>query len=90
MKSRKFRPYIRRARGDEHTNNWRIAIRLGYYRLRGKPFFVMVQHGFPRLVMEVMGTKRELKQSPFPVARGRKTFRRWSKDIQRHATNNWK
>lgn len=79
MKSERFRPYIRRANGREMATTMRMAVRLAFYRTRGRPFYVMVQRGFPSLVLECQGTRRELERSPLPVATGNKSFREWSR-----------
>ncbi|MCW1887687.1 hypothetical protein OKA04_23320 [Luteolibacter flavescens] len=63
-----------------------MAFRLAFYRELGKPFYVMVQHGFPRLVMEVGPSRREVAMSPMSVARKWNTFRKWSAQIQRLAS----
>jgi len=85
MKSKKFKPYVRRANGKEMSSSWVIAYRLAFYRMLKKPFYVMVQHGFPNLAMAVGKTKRDVQRSPLPVAVKRKSFRRWANAVQRRA-----
>jgi hypothetical protein len=54
MKHRKkFEPYVRLANGREHSHSLRGAIRLAFYQSLGRPFYVMVQRGFPNTVIEV-------------------------------------
>lgn len=84
-KRRKYLPYVRRANGREQTSTLRDAIRLAFHRLRGRPFYVMVQRGFPNTVIAVARSKRELSRSPLPVATGRMNFGQWAKSIQRYA-----
>lgn len=60
MRSRKFTPYIRRRHRGDHSESFREAIRLESF---GKDCFVMVQRGFPRLVMSVARTRAELMKS---------------------------
>lgn len=83
---RKYLPYVRLANGREKTVSWRMAIRLAAYQIKGKPFYVMVQRGFPNLVIDVARHKRELQRSPVFVAAGRQTFREWAKSIQKSAS----
>jgi len=85
MKSDKFRPYVRRANGREMTSSMRVAVRLAYFRLRKRPFYVMVQRGFPNSVMDCGATRRDLEQAVLPVFAGMKTFRRWSRDTMNYA-----
>jgi len=40
MKSRKFRPYVRRANGRERASGIRDSMRLAFYQLLNKPFYV--------------------------------------------------
>ena len=78
---RKYDPYVRRANGSEMAESLRIAFRLAYYQLRGKPFFVMVQRGFPNLAIEVGASKREVQQQPLSVNIGRLSFKQWAKQV---------
>ncbi|HWL09769.1 MAG TPA: hypothetical protein VNQ76_15285 [Planctomicrobium sp.] len=78
-------PYVRRANGREKSESFRIAIRLAYYQMRRRRFYVMVQHGFPNLAIEVGASKREVQQKPLPVACGKMKFKEWAKLIQRKA-----
>jgi len=83
MKTKKFRPYIRRANGREQATTLKMACRLAFYQMRGRKFYVMVQHGFPNLVLEVGATKRAIMQS-FPMLHWF-TFREFAKQLQRRA-----
>lgn len=86
MKTKKYRPYVRRANGRARGDSLRTALRLAFYRERGRPFYVMVQHGVPNNVIGVGATRRDLERSPLPVAVGKMTFRRWSRRVQALAT----
>lgn len=79
-------PYVRRANGRETGETLRMAIRLAFYNQRGRPFFVMVQHGFPNNAIECGATKRDVQQSPTLVALGMCTFRQWSRRAARSAS----
>lgn len=84
MKShRKYTPYVRKANGRERCEHWRMRIRLSHYQAIGKPFYVMVQRGFPNLIIDIGRNKRELRRGPLMVAVGRMTFRQWAKQVQR-------
>lgn len=85
MKSDKFRPYVRRANGRERPNSLRVAMLLEFYRRKKRPFYVMVQRGFPNLVIECGATRRDLEQSVLPVFAGMMTFRRWSRQMMERA-----
>lgn len=80
---RKYLPYIRRANGREQAPTLRLGIQLAFHGLIGRPFYVMVQRGFPNRVLAVARSKRELSRSPLPVATGQMNFREWAKSIQR-------
>lgn len=62
-----------------------MAYRLAFYKVLGKPFYVMVQHGFSHLAIECGATKKEVQRMPLPVAVGRRSFRQWAKALQRKA-----
>lgn len=81
----KYRPYVRRANGREKADTARVALRLTFYQLRGRPYYVMVQRGFPNLAIEAGRSKHELKRTPFQVAFGRMKFRAWAKMIEAKA-----
>lgn len=85
---KKFRPYVRRANGKEKAETIIEALNLAYYRLSGKPFFVMVQHGFPNLSILSGRTKAEVKGKPLLVALKKRTFREWAKSVQGIARRN--
>lgn len=82
MRTKKFTPYIRRPNGREKTDSMRVAIRLAFYRLSKRPFVVMVQKGFPNLVVDVAAS-RELQQSICGVAFGKMTFAQWARAFSR-------
>lgn len=89
MRRHKYlRPYVRRANGTERASGLRMGIRLAFYQLRGRPFYVLIQHG-SREVMDVGSSKAVLKQSPVPVRVKKKSFRKWAKDVQRLALGNY-
>lgn len=60
----RFKPYIRRANGSEKAETLRVAIQLEYQRMRKKPFYVVVQRGWPNLVILVGENKAEIKRRP--------------------------
>lgn len=82
---KKFKPYVRRANGRERATSLRMAIRLAYYKMSGKPYYVMVQRGFPNAVIGVGASKRDVQRGPLLVAIGRLSFRTWSGAIRRLA-----
>lgn len=87
MKNHKiYKPYIRLANGREKAETLRMSIRLAFYQLQSKPYYVMVQHGFPNKAMEVGRTKKDIIGSIVPVWAGWSTFKQWSADIQQKAT----
>ncbi len=90
----RFQPYIRRARRDDRSDSIRVAMQLAYYEGRG---FVLVQRGFPRLVMACAPTRIELietlvgarteamrQKRDWRKPRG-KDFRAWVKSFTRYA-----
>lgn len=82
----KFKPYIRRMRGDEKATSLLVAYRLAFYQECHKgSAYVLVQRGFPRLVLDVAGSKEELRGKILVVASGRKTFKQWCRDVGHHA-----
>lgn len=82
---KKYRPYIRRMKPSDKSDDFWTAIRLELYRSADWSGWVLVQHGFPGVVMAVDRCKRDLMHSPFPVLAGSKTFKQWARDFQRHA-----
>lgn len=87
MKHNKFKPYIRKARGDEKADDFRVAFRLAFYARRRKPFYVLCQHGFPELAMECGASKREIANSIVPILLKHKTFKQWARAIKNRAKN---
>ena len=59
----KYRPYIRRHRRGDRSSSFRVAYRLAFYESLRKPFYVMVQRGFPRDVMECGKSRSALESS---------------------------
>jgi hypothetical protein len=53
----RYTPYIRRGNFREKSTSFRVAFRLAFYRdwsqRTGKPFYVLVQRGWPNLAIEV-------------------------------------
>lgn len=85
MPRNKYKPYVRRANGKEHTSSWRVAFRLAFYQESGRPYYVMVQRGWPNMAIEVGASKREVQQKPLLVAFGRISFRIWAKTIRKES-----
>jgi len=63
MKRRKFTPYIRRHHSGDRSESLRVAFRIAWFADRGKPFYVLVQHGVPGLVMAAATDRSELRNS---------------------------
>jgi hypothetical protein len=63
MRSKLFRPYIRRANGREKSDSISGAMRLAYYQIRGRPFYVLVQHGFPNHAVAVGESRASIENS---------------------------
>lgn len=84
---RRYRPYVRRARGDEKTDSSRCAFRMAFLAMAYGPtgFYVMVQRGLPRIVVDCGRTKRAVERAPLPVASKRQTFRKWASRVARKA-----
>jgi len=85
MPRNKYLPYVRRANGREKSESYRIALRLAFYQMLDRPFYVMVQRGWPNLAIEVGPTKRDVQRKPLPVAFGRMRFRVWAQAVRRKA-----
>jgi hypothetical protein len=83
---RKFKPYIRLANGREKSSSFREAFRLAFYQSLGRPFYVMVQHGFPTLAIAVGPSRHDIQQSILVVRMRRKTFPEWSRSTQKFST----
>lgn len=83
---RKYAPYIRRATGREKAETIRIAFRLAFYQSLGRPYYVMVQRGFPTLAIEVGASKRDVQSGPALVGAKLMRFSEWASIIQRRAT----
>jgi hypothetical protein len=81
-RQKRLRPYVRRANGKEQSESLRVAFRLAIYQERGKPFFVMVQRGFPNLAIAVGPSKRQLMSAPLSVNFGRQSFKEWSRAVR--------
>lgn len=81
----KYQPYIRLANGRERASSHIVALRLAYRRLLNKPFYVMVQRGFPNLVVAVDTSRSAVKNTILYVYSKRATFKEWSRDIRKKA-----
>jgi len=80
---KKYKPYARLANGSERSESFRIAFRLAFYQELGKPFYVLVQRGFPNLAIEVGSSKRDVMRKHHLVRMKRCTFRAWANAIQK-------
>lgn len=80
-RQKRCRPYVRKANGRERAGDLRTAYRLAFYQSLGKPFYVLVQHGFPNEAIGVGASKRQLQLSVFLVRAGNMRFRQWAKLI---------
>lgn len=76
-KCSRLTPYVRLANGREKAERFREAMRLAIFKKSGKPYYVLVQRGYPNTAIAVGLSKRDVKQSIFSVAVGRMTFREW-------------
>lgn len=76
----RYKPYIRRANGRERSSSFRVAFRLAWMRERRKPFYVLVQRGFPNHAVAVELTRAALKESILGVRRG--GFEKWPRRIK--------
>ncbi len=84
---KRYKPYVRRANGRERASSFRDAIRLAFYQSLGKPFYVMVQHGFPNNAIGVGASKRDVQQGPMVVQMKKKSFAQSAALIQKHAAS---
>lgn len=84
-RSRKFEPYVRRYKPGDKAVSLRTACRMAFYHVMGRNFFVLLQRGKPRVVLDVAGSRRELEQMQVQVAMGRMTFASWAREIGRQA-----
>lgn len=75
------RLYVRRSKPSDYAIGFRMAIRLEFYRQKGRPFYVIVRRGGSGEVLEVGPIKRDLRQMFF----SRLTIfrRRWTKRRKR-------
>lgn len=81
---KKFLPYVRRGSKRDKSESISIAFRMAYFQASGRDYWVMLQRGFPHLVIACGRTRREVENSPLLVAGGRKSFRQWARSIQRY------
>lgn len=81
----KFKPYIRKANGKERSKSFRGAMRLAFYQELKKPFYVMVQRGFPNLVIGVGSSRYAIEQGILPIWEKRMSFKEWAQRIKRRA-----
>lgn len=85
-KHKKFRPYVRRLKPGDKSDDFRTAVQLALFRAVGWSGWVIAQHGFPGVVTAVERTKGEIMRKPFQVMLGQKTFKEWARDFQRYAS----
>ena len=79
----RYKPYVRRANGREKAESMRDAMNLAYYKLLKKPFFVLVQRGWPNLVIGCGETKATVKRSP--LAANWYGFNNWATIVKHRA-----
>lgn len=87
MKTKKYKPYIRRANGREFGSGFREAMRLAVYERLGRPYYVLVQHGASNRVLAIGRTKRELRQCMCisSMRPNGSAFRKWANRVQQTA-----
>lgn len=84
----RYKPYIRRANGREKSESLRTAYRLAFYKSSGRPFYVLVQRGFPRIAVEVGKSRQSIENSILWLnvrKRYGASFRDYAKSVQRMA-----
>lgn len=83
----KYKPYIRKMRGNEYSEDFRTSLRLSMLgSLRNKrKVYVMLQKGCGNSVMMVGLSKKDMKDSILAIACGRDNFQSWANKIKRHA-----
>lgn len=79
----RYKPYIRRANGREKAESLRDAINLTYHRMLKKPFYVLVQRGWPNLVIGCGENKAEIKRRP--LAANWYGFNNWTQILKHRA-----
>jgi hypothetical protein len=79
----KYKPYIRRGNFRERAGSFAIAIRLAFYKTLRKPYYVMVQHGFPNSAIDAQDSRRALQHGVLMVTLGKMKFSAWTKVIMR-------
>lgn len=82
---RLYQPYVRRANGREKADSLKMTFRLAFYQSLGKPFYVLVQRGFPNLAIAVHRSRFEIARGVLVVHAKRMTFRTWTFRLQRQA-----
>lgn len=75
-------PMIRRFRPTDKCNDLRTAFRLATFEQMNKPFYVMVQRGFPDEVMICGLSKKDVKNQILAVSAGWMSYREWRKEIK--------
>lgn len=85
LRHTKFRPYIRRMRPGDTSDDLRVRMRLAFYQVAGWEGYVLVQRGFRHHVIDVARTRREVMKTPAVVALGIKPFKTWAKEAQTYA-----
>jgi hypothetical protein len=81
----RYLPYIRRANGNEGSGSILVSLDITLYRLTGRPFFVMVQRGYPNIAIAVGKTRRDLQRRLVSVRSGRITFKQWARGMRKWA-----
>lgn len=79
----KYKPYIRRGNFGERAESWATAMRLAFYKVTRKPYYVMVQRGWPNHAIDAQDNRRALKSCILMVALGKMKFNEWTKVIMR-------
>lgn len=82
-----YKPYVRRANGRERSESLRVAVRLAFYQELGRPFYVMVQRGWPNLAIACGRTKEDVKRQPLLVRR--LGFSGWANRVKRLARGDY-
>jgi hypothetical protein len=79
----RYKPYIRRGNFGERTESWATAMRLAFYKVTRKPYYVMVQRGWPNCALDAQDSRRALKSCILMVTLGKMKFSAWTKAIMR-------
>jgi hypothetical protein len=61
-----------------------MSIRLAFYSLKGRPYYVLVQHGFPNDALAVGFNRKAVMDQ---IVRPRNTtFKAWTRKVKRSAS----